>query len=449
MSYPRESHALVTQLLWVDRGIDGVLSILRATDAVTRSRAATEAVTSAREFHWLRHRRGSAGTAAPRPHTVDTAAPSATAGSWAVIVGGDEGETSAMFNLHLAFNLAVERLGRERVILIANIDAVRQDLRRRAATGVPMFSPTLSYADNRLRWGEKARRFEKLYAPVFESGGADYEEASAETVLRVLRGTRRDGHPEDKVIPPSGIDSLFFCLSSHGGSFRSVPRLSPRLYAASCDLCGAPHRPRAQRDARDAARNWAHWLERDCNTTENASSRGAPPAAVLSAVAAKDADASCVPGWRESDRNLVPGDEVFTPYGRGVVTGRHLVGSRQRFGCEEAHRCRNRARATFETESLLARLCVTVAAGGSYTMPFISFGLRPASHRYVYRVALVGCDESGGGDKSDSSESATCLGATALGTSLATLHAFSMLSYHAALRMEQGKFLFLFIFLSH
>jgi hypothetical protein len=375
MAYPRDARVLVTQLLWADRGVDGVLSILTATDAATRTRAAAEAATNAREFHWLRRhgrRQRAAGTVAlTEPHTVVSAAPSATpsatAGGWAVIVGGDEGETSAMFNLHLAFNLAVERLGRERVILIANIDEVRQDLRRRATTGVPMFSPTLSCAENRLRWSEKSRRFEELYAPVFESGGADYEEASAETVLRVLRGTRRDGHPEDKVIPPSGIDSLFFCLSSHGGSFRSVPRLSPRLYAATCDLCGAPHRPRAQRHARDAARDWARWLERDCNTTANAAPRGAAPSAAPPAVATKDADASRVPGWLEEDRNLVAGDEVFTPYGRGVVTGRQLVGARQRFGCDEAHRCRNRERATFETESLLARLRTTNAAGASYT----------------------------------------------------------------------------------
>jgi hypothetical protein len=84
-------------------------------------------------------------------------------------------------------------------------------------------------------------------------------------------------------------------------------------------------------------------------------------------------------------------------------------------------------------------------------MPFVSFGLRPGTHRYLYRVALLGGSDAGGSDagggdagggggggggEADGS-SALRFGATALGTSLAALHAFSLLSSHAALRVER------------
>ena len=453
---------------------EGIRAILLAADSALSRHAARCSTTSFREFRWLRRQQRAAVPLAAAAQIA--AAPEETpervdpiGGGWAVIVGGDEGETSAMFNLHLAFNLAVERLGRERVILIANVDHVRQELRRRAATGVPSFSPTLSYATNCERWSARARRFEELYAPVFESGGADYEEASAETVLRVLTGRRRHGHPRDKVVPPSGIDSLFFCLSGHGGSFRSVPRLSERLCTANCDLCGAPHRPRPLRDERRVARDWARWLQRDCNTFH-----AAPPSGRISPVSpvgSPDA-ASRVPGWVESDRMLVTGDRVLTPYGRGVVEGRQLVGARQRFGCEEAHRVRQRQRSTFEIEKDLARLNIE-DTGASYNMPFVFFGLRPGAHRYVYRVRL---ERNGGGEGGDGvgggkvkegvasggaaprlertstftftgaaddpggaeDEAVPRLARTPLGRGLALLHAFSLLSYHAAVLAERA-----------
>jgi hypothetical protein len=185
--------------------------------------------------------------------------------SWAVIVAGDEGETTDLFNLHAVFDFCVDQLGRERVILIANVEEVRQKLSQAADTGYPLFSPRLSMAENKAKNIEKLRSFERKYQTVFALGGADYdwEHVCVETVMKVLMGEPL--WPGSKVIPRQNVRSLFFCLSGHGGSFASIPRTSPKLVRIPCDLCGKPHARRPERDASQALTHWVDWLQDDFN----------------------------------------------------------------------------------------------------------------------------------------------------------------------------------------
>lgn len=70
--------------------------------------------------------------ATPPPSPAVAAEPVAEAGhngageAWAVVVGGGEGGSANMFSLHHTYDFLVDRLGRANVILIANIEEVRQ-----------------------------------------------------------------------------------------------------------------------------------------------------------------------------------------------------------------------------------------------------------------------------------------------------------------------------------
>ena len=55
--------------------------------------------------------------------------------SWAVIVAGDEANQYDLFNLEVVFEMCVKKLGREKVILIANVDEIYQ---RRKNAGIAL-----------------------------------------------------------------------------------------------------------------------------------------------------------------------------------------------------------------------------------------------------------------------------------------------------------------------
>jgi hypothetical protein len=126
--------------------------------------------------------------------------------------------------LEKVFDCCVEQLGRDHVILIANVEEIRQKHRRAALTGVPTFSDQFSNAENKRKNAERLKQFETKFRGVLDSGGADYdfEDACAETVMKVLGGEQI--RPGCKVIPRTNVRNLFFCLSGHGGSAASLPR---------------------------------------------------------------------------------------------------------------------------------------------------------------------------------------------------------------------------------
>ena len=185
--------------------------------------------------------------------------------SWAVLIAGGEADTFDMFNLHHTFNFCVDRLGRSRVILIANVAEVHHMRRCAAESGVPELSPTRTREQSKAFRQRKLDEFERNFARVLDEGGADYDykDANAETVVRVLTGQAR--HKGDKVIPHTGVRSVFICFGGHGGSFRSAPRLSPLEQEWACDLCLKPHIARPVRDAVRAEEQWASWLHEDTN----------------------------------------------------------------------------------------------------------------------------------------------------------------------------------------
>ena len=145
---------------------------------------------------------------------------------------------------------------------------------------------------------------ERSWARAFSTGGADYDgpAANAETVLRVLSGSPR--RPGDKVLPRTGVRSVFICFAGHGGSFPAVPRLSELHYTTKCDLCGRVHRRRKIREIAAAAWSWLRWVHQDCNPAF----RGA-----------EQTQSS------EHDQLLFEGETVLTPFGPGRVIGRCVV----------------------------------------------------------------------------------------------------------------------------
>ncbi len=185
--------------------------------------------------------------------------------SWAVLIAGGEADTFDMFNLHHIFNFCVDRLGRSHVILIANVAEVHQMRRRAAESGVPELSPTRTREESKAFRQRKLDEFERNFSRVLSEGSADYDyaDANAETVVRVLTGqARKKG---EKVIPHTGVRSVFICYGGHGGSFRSVPRLSALEQEWACDLCLKPHIARPVRDTARAEQQWAAWLHEDFN----------------------------------------------------------------------------------------------------------------------------------------------------------------------------------------
>ncbi len=111
--------------------------------------------------------------------------------SWAVIVAGDEADRYDFFNVEVVFEMCVRQLGRDKVIFIANLDEIHQKRRAAAATGVPVFSPRLSSAENLRQNQLRLANFEHKFRFILENGGADYDydEVSTDTVPSAHRYT--------------------------------------------------------------------------------------------------------------------------------------------------------------------------------------------------------------------------------------------------------------------
>lgn len=272
--------------------------------------------------------------------------------AWAVIVAGAEGETSNMFNIGAVFDLCVQRMGREHVIVVANVQETHDKLKRAATTGVPAFSELLrpfpNVPGNLERSMARLRRFEAANASILAGGGADYdyERASTESVMRVLTG--RPLKAGDKVIPADEkVRSVFFCLAGHGGSFRSVRRNGHQLATIRCDLCKRPHTPRVTRAQNKASTHWLDWQTEDCNGTYIAS-EGQVDAKerLFSSTKAKLNYARSHMQSAEDDRTLAEEDAVITPFGPGTILSVSSKGPRYNsvlpttFGAKCWTRCR-------------------------------------------------------------------------------------------------------------
>lgn len=295
--------------------------------------------------------------------------------SWAVIVAGGEGFQYGIYNLEPVFELCVRQLGRDRVILVAPIEEIIEDRRRAAETGIPVFSPTLSPEQNRIKNLEKLAEFENRFKFIREHGGADYDgpDCTAETVMRILAGQpRREG---DKVLPrdPSLLGSVFFCFGGHGGSFRSIKRNSPILTTTKCDLCSQAHtlRPKRELSSEEVGSQWPVWLQEDCNYVLKYSNTATHSL--------------------EHDRVLCEDDEVVTPFGMGRVVGRVSVAAQQV----------DRAMHALWPSSKFP----LVGSTGHYTSPFLlTFGTQHSPpmflpHPFLYKVVLNVTNEFDGDER--------------------------------------------------
>ena len=143
--------------------------------------------------------------------------------------------------LGAAYRTLVDRLGRDRVIVIAEVAEVLNCLETSAATGLPPYSPTLSDEQNMNLWRATHRRVRDNLQVIMDDGGPDYggEDVNVETVIRVLEGRPREGI--ERVVPANtGVESLFFAIYSHGGSHPSHERGADVPYTTKCDLCSPP-----------------------------------------------------------------------------------------------------------------------------------------------------------------------------------------------------------------
>ena len=240
--------------------------------------------------------------AVPPTRRPDAAtAPPPTPCLWAVIVLGYD---KLLPNIAPVFEFCVRRLGRSRVILLANVEEQHQTLMEAARTGYPVFSDSFSNEENKSKKQAQLHAFRQKFSFIFAHGGADYdfERCNAATLMNVLHGTRT--LPGDKVVPnDTSAHSVFVCLNGHGDSSRCLPRSSPRLEHVPCDLCQRPHARRPGRDvaatamtSSAGASQFLEWIIEECLTPRSKQTMS-----------------------NEDDRNLDEGDRVLTPVGLGTV----------------------------------------------------------------------------------------------------------------------------------
>ncbi|KAJ9463159.1 hypothetical protein DIPPA_30778 [Diplonema papillatum] len=167
--------------------------------------------------------------------------------AWAVlIVGGlpDEvrghagrpwadpgGQVGFLETLGAVYDSMLEKVGKDRIIVVAGLSSTLDWLRSAEALGHPPCAPehaaacrasvratTPEKADElRAKYGERLRSVGKACRQLLAHGGADYDRGSVtpETVLGVLSG--RPARPGGKVLPATGVASCFVWTTSHGG----------------------------------------------------------------------------------------------------------------------------------------------------------------------------------------------------------------------------------------
>eukprot|EP01062_Namystynia_karyoxenos_P018532 TRINITY_DN16913_c0_g1_i1.p1 TRINITY_DN16913_c0_g1~~TRINITY_DN16913_c0_g1_i1.p1 ORF type:complete len:490 (+),score=113.03 TRINITY_DN16913_c0_g1_i1:72-1472(+) len=212
--------------------------------------------------------------------------------AWAVlIVGGTPGETfgndkrpwpdpgqqvSFLHTLGDVYARLSQRLGHDRIIVIAGLQFVLGWLDDAAARGYPDSPPEHrercakhykadtpeGAAKRSAEYRERAARVRHSCAQLLDRGGADYDmdRVTPDAVLAVLSGVPL--RPGDRVLPRSAR-SVFLWVTTHGGhqavSTGAQPsdkedaydglgpvEMDPQL--RPCDVCGRPHELRAGQD---------------------------------------------------------------------------------------------------------------------------------------------------------------------------------------------------------
>ena len=230
--------------------------------------------------------------------------------SWAVlIVGGTASETfghekrpwpdpgqqvSFLKTLGHVYSAMCASLGKERVIVLAGLNASLDWLAEAEVLGHPPCKEEhLAFCLEHTRVTEEAQRQQQKEkyrrradeirascAELLQNGGADYDHTrlTPDTVVSVLSG--RPQQAGDRVVPESGVDSVFVWFTSHGG-YHSVavgeteceegdpeqPRtqhntkpLHINTSDRVCDLCAAPHTEGTEYDHEHSSLRTLEWF---------------------------------------------------------------------------------------------------------------------------------------------------------------------------------------------
>eukprot|EP01063_Lacrimia_lanifica_P032874 TRINITY_DN56_c0_g4_i1.p1 TRINITY_DN56_c0_g4~~TRINITY_DN56_c0_g4_i1.p1 ORF type:complete len:479 (+),score=179.22 TRINITY_DN56_c0_g4_i1:168-1439(+) len=202
--------------------------------------------------------------------------------SWAVlIVGGTPGEThgiekrpwadpgqqvSFFETLGAVYQQMEQRLGRDRVIVMAGLGWVLQWLDEAAVLGHPPclpehlehcleFNKVTDPAKREAKrefYRERAAKVRRACAVLLRNGGADYDNdrLDPETVTNVLAGEAMG--ERDRVVPKEGVRSNFVWFTTHGGYHAVSVGHEPNEEGESkptridpldriCDVCHQPH----------------------------------------------------------------------------------------------------------------------------------------------------------------------------------------------------------------
>eukprot|EP01060_Flectonema_neradi_P013428 TRINITY_DN2018_c0_g1_i1.p1 TRINITY_DN2018_c0_g1~~TRINITY_DN2018_c0_g1_i1.p1 ORF type:complete len:459 (+),score=29.78 TRINITY_DN2018_c0_g1_i1:88-1377(+) len=233
--------------------------------------------------------------------------------SWALlVVGGTPGETygydkrpwpdpgqqvSFLQTLGTVYSSLVESMGKDRVIVVAGLQYVLDWLDEAAKIGHPpceehQIEQCIAYTrvgdpakleEQKQLYKSRAEMVRTSCRELLENGGADYdgERVSPDIVLSILSGRRTSRQSEtDRVIPQTGVDSVFVWLTTHGGhhsvavgvsewrqgdpeypktSTNKVPvRIETNI--RPCDLCGNPHIKDEQYDHEHSSLRTREWF---------------------------------------------------------------------------------------------------------------------------------------------------------------------------------------------
>merc|ERR1711871_1786888 len=110
-----------------------------------------------------------------------------------------------------AYEQCASRIGRERVIVIAQLNETLQWLEEAAETGMPMWCNGISVEESASRWTGKLQETQDACAVLIADGGADYDGAACHprTVIDVLMGNPRAG---GRVVPKRGTGAVMIGL---------------------------------------------------------------------------------------------------------------------------------------------------------------------------------------------------------------------------------------------
>eukprot|EP01052_Picozoa_sp_SAG31_P002892 SAG31_NODE_105_length_25008_cov_17.439399_5_plen_415_part_00 len=176
---------------------------------------------------------------------------------WLILVAGEHWKTTdgkRWLGQHCSlqwvarcYEQLVDRFGRDRVIVIGQLEQTLAWLKNAASTGVPEFTSGITLQESGRRWSVRHAELRSACTRLLGDGGVDYDGTKCHpaTLLDVLTGNARaSGGP---VVMGGG--AVWVGLYSHGWSHEVINDQTPAGKASRneleartvCDLCGRPH----------------------------------------------------------------------------------------------------------------------------------------------------------------------------------------------------------------